>query len=70
MWILLFITLIAGDVYSTVKLEEYPTREECESERDRIMAEMVKSYSGEENPGQSSFAMVCRPANNQPKDHA
>ena len=60
MWVLVMVTLIAGDVYSTTKLERYDTQEECESERARITEEMDRFYAGMPHSDESSYRLECR----------
>ena len=60
MWVLLMVSLVAGEVYSTTKLEVYTTHEECESERARIDEELIRSYGGREDSGQTSWRLECR----------
>jgi len=55
MWLLLFVVLIpVTGIDKVSKLEQYPSREKCESERKRVMVEMEKAY-----PGDDTYTLVC-----------
>ena len=66
MWVLVMVTLIAGDVYSTTKLEQYATQEECESERARITEEMDRFYAGMPHSDESAYRLECRESKVKP----
>ena len=56
MWTLLFIVLVPiSGIDKVTALETYPSREACESERERIMVEMVKAY-----PDDPTWTLACR----------
>lgn len=55
MWLLLFVVLVpVTGIDKVTKLEQYTSREKCESERERIMVEMNKEY-----PGDDTYTLVC-----------
>lgn len=57
MWLLVLILLnVIPGLNKTTVIASYTTQEECASERDRIMIEMMKSYPDDHD----DFMLACR----------
>ena len=55
MWVLLIIITMSNGDQRVNKLNQYPTYEECNVERERVQGSMERSY-----PDDKDFLITCR----------